>query len=207
MAKGESQQPTGEGAVRLYLMYLTDPDSLRDEARIKALTAEAEKAKDPIEKLRALAELERARAVDEGQFREGFVRHAKAWADEQGIGASAFRELGVPDDALAEAGFEVGFGGGGGRGRGRGAGRRAAAGGAPRQRAKAVPTDEIKRQVLTLKGPFTLGQVMERAGGSPATVRKAVEELVESGRVEKLGPAADHTGRGRAPTQYAAVGA
>ncbi len=47
---------------------------------------------------------------------------------------------------------------------------------------------------------------MERAGGSPATVRKAVEDLVESGRVEKLGPAVGHTGRGRAPTQYAAVG-
>lgn len=202
MAKGDSQQPTGEGAVRLYLMYLTDPDSLRDEARIKALTSEAEKAKDPIDKLRALAELERARAVDEGQFREGFVRHARAWADEQGIGPSAFRELGVADDVLAEAGFDVGVR----RTRGRGPGRRAASG-TPRQRAKAVPTEEIKRQVLSLQGPFTLSQVMERAGGSPATVRKAVEDLVESGKVEKLGPAPDHSGRGRAPTQYAAVGA
>jgi Clp amino terminal domain, pathogenicity island component len=201
VAKGDSQQPTGEGAVRLYLMYLTDPDSLRDEARIKALTAEAEKAKDPIEKLRALAELERARAVDAGQFREGFVRNARAWADEQGITVSAFRELGVPDDALAEAGFDVGTR----RGRGRGGARRAAAS-AGRQRAKAVPTEEIKREVLSLSGPFTLSEVMERAGGSPATVRKAVEDLVASGRVEKLGPAPEHSGRGRAPTQYAAVG-
>lgn len=200
MAKAGSAQVDGEGAVRLYLMYLSDPDSLRDEARINALTADVEKAKDPIDKLRALAELERARAVDPGQFREGFVRNAKAWADEQGIGPGAFRELGVPDDALAEAGFDVGTR----RGRGRGGRRAAAAGG--RQRAKAVPAEEIKRQVLEFSGPFTLSDVMERAGGSPATVRKAVEDLVESGRVEKLGPAADHSGRGRAPTQYAVAG-
>lgn len=204
MAKGDTEQPNGEGAVRLYLMYLTDPESLRDESRIKALTTEVERAKDPIDKLRALAELEKAKAVDPAQFREGFVRNAKAWADEQGITAGAFRELGVPDDALAEAGFDVG---GGRRGRGRAGGRRvAAASSGGRQRAKAVPADEIKRQVLDLDGPFTLSQVMERAGGSPATVRKAVEDLVASGKVEKLGPATDHSGRGRAPTLYAAVG-
>lgn len=203
MAKGDTEQPTGEGAVRLYLMYLTDPESLRDESRIKTLTADVERAKDPIEKLRALAELEKARAVDPGQFRDGFVRHAKAWADEQGISAGAFRELGVPDDALAEAGFDVG---GGRRGRGRAGGRRATPATSGRQRAKAVPADEIKRQVLDLGGPFTLSQVMDRAGGSPATVRKAVEDLVASGKVEKLGPAPDHSGRGRAPTLYAAVG-
>lgn len=200
MAKTGTGQVDGEGAVRLYLMYLSDPDSLRDEARINALTADVEKAKDPIDKLRALAELERARAVDPSQFREGFVRNAKAWADEQGIGPGAFRELGVPEDALAEAGFDVGTR----RGRGRGGRRGVVSGG--RQRAKAVPAEDIKRQVLELSGPFTLSDVMERAGGSPATVRKAVEDLVESGKVEKLGPAADHSGRGRAPTQYAVAG-
>lgn len=152
MPKGDAEQPTGEGAVRLYLMYLTDPDSLRDESKIKSLQAEAAKAKDPIDKLRSLAELERAKAVDSSQFRDGFVRHAKQWADEQGITAGAFRELGVPDDALADAGFDVR----GGRGRGRGrAGRRAAVA-SGRQRAKSVPTEEIKRAVLELKGPFTL---------------------------------------------------
>lgn len=201
--KGDVDEPQGEGAVRLYLMYLSDPESLRDEGRIKALTAEVDKAKDPIDKLRALAELERARSVDGEQFRAAFVRHAKAWADEQGVTAGAFRELGVADDVLAEAGFDVGTTR---RGRGRPATRRATPSAAPRQRAKAVPMDEIKRQVTAMDGPFTLAEVMQRAGGSPATVRKAVEDLVESGRVEKLGPAPDHSGRGRAPTRYAPVG-
>jgi hypothetical protein len=79
-------------------------------------------------------------------------------------------------------------------------------GGAPssegRRRAKAVPVEDIKAFVLQQKGTFVLADVMSGIGGSPATVRKAVDELVESGQVEKLGPMPDYSGRGRAPTQY-----
>ena len=43
---------------------------------------------------------------------------------------------------------------------------------------------------------FTLAQLADKAGGgSPATVRKAVEELVADGRVAKLGPDPDHQER------------
>jgi hypothetical protein len=63
--------------------------------------------------------------------------------------------------------------------------RGAAPSGERRQRAKAVPVDEIKAFVLKEKGTFTLADVMNGVGGSPATVRKAVDELVESGQVER----------------------
>jgi hypothetical protein len=102
----------------------------------------------------------------------------------------------VADDVLRQAGFEVPVGAG------RRRGRPAAGDDAPRQRAKAVPADDIKKFVLDLKGTFVLTDVQSGIGGSPATVRKAVEELVEAGQVEKLGPMADYQGRGRAPIQY-----
>ncbi len=183
-----------EGAVRVYLLYLEDPNKLRDETQIQKAQKAAGSAKDPIDKLKALAELERVSAIDEKPFREGFVQHAKAWAEEQGVPVRAFRELKVPDNVLREAGFDVAAS----RRRGRGG----AASTDGRQRAKAVPVDDIKAYVLSQKGTFILTDVMSGIGGSQATVRKAVDELIEAGQVEKLGPVPDYSGRGRAPIQY-----
>ena len=184
-----------EGAVRLYLLYVEDPGKLRDESEIQAKTQAVLDATDPIDKLKALADLERAAKVDEAPLRQGFVTHAKGWADQQGIPSTAFRELGVSDDVLREAGFDLPAAGARGR-------RRVGREGEPRQRAKAVPVDEIKGYVLGLTGTFVLTDVMAGIGGSPATVRKAVDDLVESGQVERLGPVPGYQGRGRAPIQY-----
>jgi hypothetical protein len=189
-----------EGAVRLYLLYLEDPGKLRDEGEIQRRTQAVLDAKDPIEKLKALAELERVAKVDEEPLRKAFVEHAKAWAEPQGIPASAFRELQVPDDVLREAGFDVPAAT---QRRRRGAGT---AEGDGRQRAKAVPVEAIKDFVLQQSGTFVLTDVMTGVGGSPATVRKAVDELVEGGQVERLGPVEGYQGRGRAPIQYSRVG-
>jgi hypothetical protein len=182
-----------EGAVRLYLLYLEDPHKLRDETEIQRKTQVVLDAKDPIDRLKALAELERVANIDEQPLREGFVKHAKDWAAKQQIPLSAFRELRVPDEVLRAAGFDVPTG----RRRSRGA---AASYG--RQRAKAVPVDDIKAHVLSKKGTFILTDVMNGIGGSQATVRKAVDELIEAGQVEKLGPVPNYQGRGRAPIQY-----
>jgi hypothetical protein len=186
-----------EGAVRSYLVYLEDPRKLRDEAAIQRLTQAVLVADDPIDKLRALAELERAAQVDEKAVRSGFVDHARAWAESEDVPVTAFRELGVPDEVLREAGFEVPAGL---PRRARAA--RAAGAGTGRTRARAVPVDEIKAHVLGLDGPFVLSDVMSGVGGSPATIRKAVDELVEAGQVARLGPVPDHSGRGRAPVQF-----
>ena len=182
---------SSEDAVRQYLLYLDNPEQLRDEKEIQRKTKAVLDAADPVEKLKALADLERVANIDEAPLRKGFVENAKVWADDQSIQLSAFRELKVPDEVLREAGFSVPAG----RGRGR-------AGTGERQRAKAVPIEEIKTWILNKKGTFVLTDIMSNVGGSPATVRKAVDELIEAGSVEKLGPVPDYSGRGRAPVQY-----
>ena len=184
-----------ETAVRQYLLYLEDPAQLRDEDEVQKKTQAVLDAVDPIDKLKALAELERVAKIEEGPLREGFVTHAKAWAEGAGVPASGFRELRVPNDVLRAAGFDLPAGR---RGRG-------ASSGAGRQRANAVPVEEIKNYVLSQKGTFLLANVMSGVGGSQATVRKAVDELIEVGQVEKLGPVPDYSGRGRAPIQYSRI--
>ena len=183
----------GEAAVRQYLVFLDDPAKLRDESEIQKKTKAVLDAADPIAKLKALADLERVANIDEKPLREGFVANAKAWAEEQGIPLTAFRELKVSDEVLREAGFDVPAS----RQRRRGAGA-----GDGRQRAKAVPVEEIKAFILKQKGTFLLVDVINGVGGSQATVRKAIDELIEAGDVQKLGPVPDYQGRGRAPLQY-----
>jgi hypothetical protein len=196
MMSSTNSKSDPEGAVRQYLLFVDDPSKLRDETEIQKKTQAVLDAIDPIDKLKALSELERVANVDEAPLRAAFVDHAKAWAAEVGVPVSAFRELKVSDEVLRAAGFDV-------PATPRRAGRGKAAGfEAPRQRAKAVPADEIKKFVMGLTGTFVLADVQNDVGGSPATVRKAVEELVEAGDVTKVGPMTDYQGRGRAPIQY-----
>jgi hypothetical protein len=179
-----------ETAVRQYLLYLEEPGQLRDEAEVQEKTQAVEVAVDPIDKLKAVADLERVTRIEEGPLREGFVTHAKAWAEQTGVPVSGFREMKVPDDVPRAAGFDVPAGR---RGRGAGAGR---------QRAKAVSVEDIKNYVVAQTGTFLLADIMVGVGGSQATVRKAIDELIDASEVNKLGPVPNYTGRGRAPTQY-----
>src|SRR5262245_34589661 len=132
-----------ERAVRLYLLFLEDPDALRDDSEIQKLRRSVDGATDPIDKLKALAALEQASTIDEAPLREGFVAHAKTWADAQGVPVAAFRELKVTDDVLRDAGFSLPAG--------RRRGRRGTTG-PGRRRAKAVPVEEIKAHILGRKG-------------------------------------------------------
>ena len=74
-------------------MDLEDPAKLRDEQQIKTLTAEVQRAKDAVDKLRAASALHQAQAVDESEFGAAFVRSAKEWAEAEGIVASAFQDI------------------------------------------------------------------------------------------------------------------
>lgn len=192
---------TPEDFVRQYLLFLDDPAKLRDPAEIQRRTQAVLAADDPIAKLKALADLERAATVEEEPLRKGFVDHARAWAEGEGIPVTAFRELGVPDDVLRSAGFTIPEGPAP-RQAARSAARRSDG---SRPRARAVSVDQIQAFVLDRAEPFVLTDVMRGVGGSPATVRKAVEDLVESGKVERLGADPGHEGRGRAPIRYQRV--
>jgi hypothetical protein len=203
-AARDEDQP--ERAVRRYLLFLDDPAQLRDEAELQRKTQSVLDADDPIEKLKAIAELERVASIDEVPLRSGFVAHALAWATDASVPVSSFRELGVPDDVLREAGFDVPVSLGRSRGRRSsaegGAGGAGGGSGEVRQRAKAVPVEQVKAFILTQQGNFILTDVISGVGGSPATVRKAIDELIDAGQVQKLGPVPDYQGRGRAPHRY-----
>lgn len=188
-----------ESAVRRYLAWLDDPSSAVDQDAVARAEAALAAASDPIDRLHAAAARERARAADASSITSAFVRSARGYAEAEGIPVEAFRALGVPDDVLAEAGFAVPAS----RGR-----RGPASSGARRARPSGPRAPQIS--VATIKGvaeqmpkQFTLAQLAEAAGGgSPVTVRKAVDELIAEGRAAKIGPDANHSGPGRAPTIY-----
>lgn len=191
-----------EHAVRRYLAFLADPSSAVDQEAVAAAEAAFADASDPLGRLHAAADLEKARAADTGALEEDFVAHAGAYAAEQDIPVAAFVAVGVPADVLVRAGFDVPSGRGGRTSAGRAPARRASSG----PRAPQVPVSHLKAIAVQMPKRFTLAQLADRAGGgSPATVRKAVEELIIEGRVTSLGPVPDHTGPGRAPTQYELV--
>jgi hypothetical protein len=177
-----------EATIRRYLNYLQDPSSLRDEAQISKLRRDLETTKDPIAKLRAMSALQRANEVDGTEAREAFVKVAKQWAEGEGIGVESFRELGVPNADLAAAGFTV-------------RGRRPARA-TRRRRAKRVPVGEIKAAVGSLPKRFTVKDLEAASGGTNATVRKSLAELVSEGAVDQLGSDPDWSGRGRSPMLY-----
>lgn len=183
-----------EAAVRAYLRYLNEPDSLIDRGALAKLEKAVNAAKDPIERLHAVAALRRASSADPSEVEDAFVEAAPAYAAEADLDRADFAALGVPDAILQRA-----FGGGrrGGRRSTRGAGRaRRSTGGAR------GGVDAVKRAVLAMAGEFKLAELTV---ASPITVRKAVDELIEAGQVERLGPDPHHASRGRAPIVYRTV--
>lgn len=185
-----------EQAVRRYLAWIDDPSTAVDQDAVEAAEAAFAAATDPIAKLHAAAARDRAAAADTEAIQHDFVVHAKAYADAEQIPASAFEALGVGADVLREAGFEVAAKRGS---RAASAPTRASSG----PRAPQVSVASIKSVAVQMPKRFTLGQLADKAGGgSPVTVRKAVDELIAEGRAAKLGPAPDHQGPGRAPTLY-----
>jgi hypothetical protein len=201
MTDANDQTGAAEAAIRRYLDYLVDPSSVLDTAKISSLEAELASSTDLLKRLHLNAALDKARRADGESVRAGFVSHARAYATTHDLPPSAFRAMGVNDIALAEAGFDLGFGNARGR-----KGAAAAKSGAPRQRAPKVSQSKIRDHIMSVKGTFTLNDIMGDVGGSLGTVTTVVKELVAAGKVKSNGPDADHHGRGRAPIRYAAQG-
>ena len=183
---------TAEAAIRNYLTALRDPSSLRDDEAIGQLQSRLESSGDELERLQLRQQILDMETPSVERYEEEFVTHARAWADQHSISARAFEAEGVPSQVLRRAGF-------GGVARG---GRRPSRGrsaGATRTRSR-VTVDEVRSAIP--KGAFTIKQLEEASGASPAVVRKVVREEVEGGRLMADGVDPDHTGPGRAPTLY-----
>ena len=177
-----------EVAVRDYLTFLSDPGSLVDPALISRLESDVASAKDPVDKLRSIAALDQAKTADPQRYERAFVEQAKIWASAEGVPASAFQEMGVPDDVLRAAGIVVG-----GRSR-RGGGQRPAASTRSTRR-PAIRTAELESGILSLSDPFSVKDVSERVGGSTVTVKAAIDRLEAQGKVVAAGERPGNRGR------------
>ena len=186
-----------EEAVRRYLTWIEDPSSLRDESQIAELRAKIEAAADPIEKIHLASDLHRAQQVDGTELRQRFVAVARRWATANGIVPEAFLELGVPAEDLRHAGLDVPVP----------ARRRAEVStvGPSAPRASRTNIEDIRAGARSFEEPFTIADLRDRVGGSPATVRKALESMVTAGEVESLGAAEGWGGPGRPPHRYRVV--
>lgn len=173
-----------EEAVRRYLEYVKDPASIVDASQVEKLEARLAEATDPVERLTLRGHLEAAREGNGEAVREGFGAHAKAWADDKGVTASAFEAEGVPRDVLADAGLVSKRGG-----------RRR-----PRNR---VSAEDVRKALPRRKTQqVTVNSLAEETGASVGTVRNVIKEEVEAGRLAEAGPDPGHAGPGRAPTVY-----
>lgn len=196
-----------EDVVRAYLEYLVDPTSMIDAGHIEQLEERYRAATDPIDKLRIAAALEAARQPDGGGLAEGFVQHAKAWAEAEGIPPTAFSGAGVPDDVLRRAGLRrssktARTSRTGRTGRTSRAPKATSSRAAGTERRARVTVDDIKSWALSQSEPFTIKRATEQLGGSLVTAKKALVELVESGRLHDVGADPQHRGPGRAPSRF-----
>jgi hypothetical protein len=180
---------TAETAVQSYLVALKDPSALRDDESLADLQRQLSEARDSLTRLRLQQRIMDAEEPKLEQYEAAFITHAKDWADENGISSKAFVAEGVDASVLRRAGFNV-------PGRGR-------ATSAPRSRARTrsrVTTAEVRAAIP--QGTFTVKQLQQRSGASPAVVRKAIQEEMSEGQVKEIGTDPDHRGPGRAPVLY-----
>jgi hypothetical protein len=183
-------------SIRAYLTFLDDPFSLIDAKKINEIETAVAAAQDPIEKLKLLSDLERAKSVDGTILKSAFVTHAKPWATENGVTAEAFRTMGVSTEVLVAAGF-TGLRNSKTRKNSPGKSTRATV------RAPGVKSDGIQSSVLAKRTVFTIKEITTETGSTTATVTKVINALLDIGKVKEVGPLTNPGARGRAPMQYA----
>jgi len=157
---------------------------------VKKAEDAVENAKDPIDRLKALAVLERSRAIDDSAYKFDFIKLAKTWADEEGVPVSAFRSMSVPADVLAAAGLD-----GKPKERRRTKAGTAPRGAAPRSRRPGVKAEALEEAILGMSEPFTIKEVVDKVGGSPITVKAVLDRLEAQDKVSAAGERPNMRGR------------
>jgi hypothetical protein len=183
-----STSDEAETAVKAYLETLGKPRPRGRQARPKPDFEAATKGiTDPLAKLAAIkAERERvANIVLSDDTEEGFIQYGKTWAKIHGYNREDFAALGVTRRVL-----DAVFGNSG----------------VPRAKTTSTRAPRVSPKsiadAITAKPPgtwLTVTGVMREAGGSPATVRKVLDELAAAGTVTEPIDDPKHSGIGRAP--------
>ena len=189
VAKSEirvSASEEAEQAVKEYLATGGQPKPRGRQARPKPDYEAATKGiTDPIAKLEAIkAERERVANIVLGDpAEEGFIQYAKVWAKIHDYDREDFAALGISRRVLDAA-----FGGGAARAK------------PVTTRAPRVSTKDLA-DAITAKSPgtwLTVSGIMREVGGSPATVRKVLDELAAAGTLTDPIDDPKHSGKGRA---------
>ncbi len=182
-----SASEEAEVAVKAYLATVGKPKPRGRQARPKPDFAEATRGMtDPLAKLAAIkAERERVANIVVGDAAEdGFIKYGKVWAEVNGYGREDFAALGVSRRVL-----DLVFGGGAPRAK------------TTSTRAPRVSTKDLADAISAKPAGtwLTVSAIMREVGGSPATVRKVLDELAASGTVTDPIDDPKHSGKGRAP--------
>ncbi len=182
-----SASEDAERAVKEYLSTLGTPKPRGRHARPKPDFEAATKGiSDPLAKLAAIkAERERVANIVVGDSAEdGFIQYGKVWAKIHDYSREDFAALGISRRVL-----DAVFGGGTPRAKT-----------TTSTRAPRVSTADLA-DAVTAKPPgtwLTVAGLMREVGGSPATVRKVLDELSAAGTVTDPIDDPKHSGKGRA---------
>lgn len=184
-----------EDGIRDYLSSLgRSAKPIVDKEAVKSLKAEIRGTSDPIAKLRlmvALDEAEQGVEPDNSGSEAVFIAEAKSWAESEGIKPEFIAALGVPDDVLKKAGFNV-----------------SARPNPPRKasgtRAPRLDDDEVLAAAKGLGDAvgFKLKDLGDAIDRNAATARNYVNRLIEAGKIKEVGDDPNHDGRGRAAKLY-----
>ena len=174
---------SAEAAVRAYLEWLTRGT---DTEAAQAVKEQLEAAKDPIEQVKLtqqLIDLESGTKV-----KAGFLEHAAAWAEANGISADALRRLNVPGSILADAGLQIDL---------------PHDEETPVARSPRISREQVVETVLGFAPGerITAPILAEVTGASTQTATAVLKKLVGEALTEPE-PDPDHTGRGRAALVY-----
>ncbi len=184
-----STSEEAEQAVKEYLATIGQPKTRGRQARPKPdYEAATRGITDPLAKLDAIkAERERVANIVVGNAaEEGFIQYGKVWAKIHDYSREDFAALGVTRRVL-----DLAFGGGSAPMRA----QKAISTRAPR-----VSTKDLADAVVA-KSPgawLTVAGLMREVGGSPATVRKVLDELAAAGTLTDPIDDPKHSGKGRA---------
>lgn len=181
--------------IRDYLNSLgQDNKPIVNKEAVKSLKADIKGTSDPIEKLRLMAQLESEEAgvvPDNSGLEAVFVAEAKDWAEEEGISVASFQALGVPDDVLRRAKFDVLTGG------------RKPSASITSSRKPRVPYETYKEAAIKLGSGWKVSDLGKAIDRDPGTATTYVKKLVADGVIKVVGDDPNHDGRGRAPKLYA----